>query len=74
MFNNSMVNNIGFKSTSGILVKTHPKSKISWCDVNSPFYKGLNNDLILQMLLMSDTRVCVEYLDNREYLDEIFKS
>lgn len=69
MLNNKV--NVNFNSVNGIMAKTHPKSQITWCHWESPLYKNLDKKRILQMVLISDTMMCIEYIE-LEYLDEIF--
>lgn len=72
MLNNNQTTNIGFKSTSGIMIKTHPDSEITWCHWGSPFYKGLDKKMILQMMLISDEMMCVEYVKSLGAIEGIF--
>ena len=76
MFNTYEANNnqnISFKSVHGTLIKTHKNSKISYMDLKSPLYSKIKDKNILQIMLITDSRIVMEWVDDEETMNEIFK-
>ena len=75
MFNSyaTSESNISFKSVTGIMIKTHPKSKISYMHRKSNLYETIKKEQILQFMLISDEWFVLEWLENIEDMKEIFE-
>jgi hypothetical protein len=71
MFNT--YSNISFKSSIGTLVKTHPNSKIDSFKHNNVRFETIPKHLILQVMLMGDEWVMVEWLMNEKDLSDIYR-